>query len=281
MKSILLLLTFSLAILACDPPRLSFEKALDQFDLIFTGKALSVEERMEEVGPSLLTTFAVEDLWKGHGQKKVVIKTLQWGCSQTRFNIGERHLLFAKKRGEHWYTTAHDQHNVKLKTSNAQEALELMALHDTFRGTAYFTSDTFSTAEVAFLVKGQLTTEHKKEENGWRKKLSKKSVTELCKKRDEEIARHCNYAHNGRTFFLFKDSLMTRKEFFFSVEGNCAFRFYEIPEDWVQKLKLQSNHLIMANSSYNFYSHPKPLSDLSLSDLLLLLEKKVVITQRK
>lgn len=275
MKTVLLIITLCVSVFSCDPPRLNFEQAIDTFDLIFCGKVLSVKEKKGEAGPYALTTFAVESCWKGPARKRFVIETALWGCSQTRFRVGDRHLLFARKREDGWFTTTHDQHNVKLVTTDAQETIELMALNDTFKGGDNFSSDTFTSAEIAYLVKGFLTRDDLKEYHRWSTALSKDSVAILTKERDERIAQRLNYAHNGKTVFLFKDSLMTRKEFFYSVEGNCRFRLYEIPSDWVSRLQLQTDHLIMANSSYNFYSHPKPLPELSLDELLLLLEKKI------
>lgn len=281
MRTITFILLLITASLACDPDRMSFSEAKDSFDLIFTGRVIATRERMDESGPSLITTFRIENLWKGKsGMKSVDIETSLWGCSQTRFTVTDRHLIFAERNGDHWYTTGHFQQNQTLRR-NSEESPELMALSDWFRGTEYFNSDTFTQTELKHLTAGLITKELQKEYHQWVKTLPKDSVTALVNKRDKEIADQLNYPNNGKTLFILNDSLMTRRDYFFNRTGNSAFRLYEIPEDFVKEMALRTNHIIVAHSSYNLYSSPDPVPLLSPEELKLLLLDKIEEYHRK
>lgn len=276
MKTAAFILLFYALASACDPERFCFSEAKDSFDLIFTGRVIAAREKMYEIGPSLISTFEIETVWKGNpALKKVDIETSLWGCSQTRFNVTARHLIFANSRGKSWTTSGHDQQNRQLLKYDSTESLELMALSDWFRGTDYFTSEEFTPAEIDHLAKGLITKEDKREYNHWRKTLPEDSVTALVEKRDAKIRESLNYPENGKTLFILNDTLMTRRDYFFKRTGNSAFRLYKIPEEFVKEMELRTDHIIVAHSSYNLYSSPDPVPLLSSEELKLLLLDKI------
>ncbi len=92
----LLLVSFTLA---CDPPRINFIEALGEFDLIFTGTVISLRQvnDPDATGPYAKTTFQIDHLWKGDLEKRVEVTSALFGCSQTRFKVGDRHIIFATK----------------------------------------------------------------------------------------------------------------------------------------------------------------------------------------